>query len=130
MDALVEPLVAPAEECHVVLGGELRCERVVELAPGRRQHDRAGRRVTSRVSRLERGIHNVDPQNHPRSAAIGRIIYLAAGERRRLAPVEGAELCSGLEHVRHVPLAPKPLEPLGKEGEDVNAHAVDVTARR
>src|SRR4029079_6821205 len=83
--ALVEALVAAAQERQPLQRGELRHALVAELAPDRRQHRHPAlveHALDGRgVDALERGADDVDPDHHPRSAAVGGVVHLpvAAG---------------------------------------------------
>ena len=54
------------------------------------------------------------PAGHP------LIVHLPAAEGRGVPVVEEPELVSRLNRVAHVALSQKPVEPVGKEREDVN----------
>ena len=77
VDALVEPLVAPAEKRDVVLLGQLVGKLVVEQPPGRGEQDDPGV-LSAGICRLQRGIDYVDPQHHAGATAVGRIVHLAS----------------------------------------------------
>ncbi len=121
---LVEPLVAPAQKRDVLLGRQLGRKRVVELAaawaPARPCAGRAAPPAPYAAS-------SAASTTSTRSTIPAPPPY---GESSTCPPVSGVvsrqwkvrSSVPGLEHVRHVPLAPKPLEPLGKQGEDVDAH--------
>ena len=90
-DALVEALVAPAQQRQRGLAGELLHERLVEQAPARRQRDHAPApaqldRVDA-VAGAQRGVEHVHAQHHPRAAAERRVVDLPAAQRRVLAEV-------------------------------------------
>ena len=95
-DALVEALVAPAQQRDRRLGRELVDEGVVEHpAAGGQRDDAPLAAQVDRVDAVEaaqRGVHDVDAQHHPGAAAERRVVDLAAGQRRVVARVEGAQL--------------------------------------
>ncbi len=78
-DALVDALVAPAEQDEVA-PGELLGETVVELAPlGRELDDPAALtqvRGVAAEGRLERGGDHVDAQHHTGAAAVRGVVDL------------------------------------------------------
>src|SRR6185295_8281446 len=119
-DALVDPLIAATQKSHLPFPCQLTCEGIVELAPRGGQQDDALSLTAFPVGSVQRRVYGVNPEHHARSAAVGGVVDLTAAERRRLAVVEEANLRAELERVGDVPLAEKPLEPLGEEGEDVN----------
>ena len=95
-DALVEALVAAAQQRDRRLGGELVDERVVEH-PARRASgpSRVARAQVDRVDAVEaaqRGIHHVDAQHHPGAAAERCVVDLAAAQRRVVARVRASQL--------------------------------------
>jgi hypothetical protein len=118
-DALVNPLVAATQQGELGLGRQIAGERIVELAARRGKQDDAPALAALPVGRVQRRVDGVDPQHHAGPAAVGRVINLAAAERRRVAVIEEADLRPPLERVAQVPLPEEPLEPLGEEGEDV-----------
>src|SRR5690242_18383431 len=93
--ALVEALVAAAQERHALERGELRHDLVAELAPDRRQHRHPalcqdapdGRGVDA----LERCTDDVDPDHHPRSAAVRGVVHLPVATGGVVAQVEHAQ---------------------------------------
>ena len=119
-DALVEALEARREEGQALLPGKLFDQLLIELASlGRqRNHPVAG---SPAVDRVERGRDDVDPEDHPRAAAVGLVVDLAAREGRRVAVVEQAELELGSEHGRERTLLCEPGERMGDEREDIDA---------
>src|SRR5581483_11723878 len=84
-DALVEALVAPAEQRQARLGGQLVDERLVQQAPSRRERDHPAARTqlgrVDAVAGAQRGVEHIHPQHHPCAAAEGRVVDLPAGER-------------------------------------------------
>ena len=121
VDPIVEPLVAPAEQCHVRLGDQLVGDRVVKQWPRRREQHHP-RLLGLAVGGLQRRVDDVDPQHHPRPTPIGRVVDLPRRQRRRVPIVEQPQLVPRGDRVRHRPLRPKPIERLGKQGEDVQLH--------
>ncbi len=84
-DALVEALVAPAQQRQLGLGGELRDERLVEQPATRCERDHPP--PLAQLDRVDavvtayRAVEDVHPQHHPGPAAEGRVVDLAARER-------------------------------------------------
>ena len=108
------------------LGRELVDEAVVEHPPAGREREHAA--LVAQVDRVDaveaaqRGVHDVDAQDHPGAAAERRVVDLAAAERRVLARVERAQLVAVRQRVGDVALAAEPLEPLREERDDVELH--------
>jgi hypothetical protein len=129
--ALVDALVAPAQQGERLQPGELLRHRIVERAPGCRQHHDPARRWARRaplaVHGAQGGIDDVDPQDHPRPAPIWRVVDLAVGERRRVAVVEEAQVMAEAQRVADVTLALEPVEPFREEGEDVDVHGASAS---
>ena len=79
-DALVEALVAPAQQRQLRLGGELLDEPVVEQAAARRERDHppalAQRDRILAVAGAQRRLDHVDAQHHPGSAAERGVVDL------------------------------------------------------
>ena len=127
-DALVEALVAPAQQRERLLRGELVDPAVVEQPAARDQRDHAPLRAqldrVDAVEAAQRGVHDVDAQHHPGAAAERRVVDLPARQRRVVARVERAQLVAGGERVAHVALAAEPVEPLGEERDDVKLHSL------
>ena len=121
-DPLVEALEARREHHELALGGQLLHERLVELAPLRRQRDDP-RRLGVTVGRVERCRDDVDPQHHPRPTAVRRVVDLARPQRRRVAVVEQAQLQLTTEHVRDRSMLRHPREGMRDLREDVDAHS-------
>ena len=125
-DALVEALVAPAQQRDRRLRGELVDEVVVEHpAAGRQRDDAPLRAQVDRVDAVEaaqRRVHDVDAQDHAGAAAERRVVDLAAAQRRVVARVERAHLAAAADRVAHVALGREPLEPLGEQRDDVELH--------
>src|SRR3954452_18385398 len=125
-DALVEALVAPAQQRDGRLARQLVDERVVEHAAARREGDDAA--LVAQVDRvlvvdaLQGLVHDVDAQDHAGAAAERRVVDLAAAQRGPLARVERPDLVAVLRRVAHVALGAEPLEPLREQGEDVELH--------
>jgi len=121
VDAVVEALVASAEQRQVRLGDQLVGDLVAQHRPGRReQHDPRPRPPA--VGGPQGGVDHVDPQHHAGAAAVGRVVDLAGAQRGRLAVVDQPQLVALGERVGDGALRPQPLEGLGKEGEDVESH--------
>ena len=125
-DALIEALVASAQQRQRRLGCELSGERVVEHAPARRERDHSPALAqldgVDRIARAQSAFHDVYAQQHARPAPEGRVVDLPAAERRVIAEVHALEARPARQHVAHVALAGEPLKPLGKQREDVNLH--------
>ena len=125
-DALIEALVASAQQRQRGLGCELSRKRVVEHARARRERDHppalAQLDGVDRIARAQSAFHDVYAQQHARPAPEGRVVHLPAAERRVIAEVHALEARPARQHVAHVALAGEPLKPLGKQREDVNLH--------
>src|SRR5665647_1617440 len=110
--ALVDALVAAAEQDEVLLG-QLNGESVVELPPfGGQLDDAALVPDTSRVAgehRLQGGADDVDAQDHPGAAAVGRVVHLQMAQRRVVAVVGEVELVAELASVANVHLREVPV---------------------
>ena len=119
-DPLVEALEARREERQWLLLGKLLHQLLIELASLRRQRDHpvAG---SPAVDRVESGRDDVDPENHPRAAAVRLVVDLASRERRRVAVAEQAELELGTEHGSDRTLLGEPGERVWDEREDIDA---------
>ncbi len=125
-DALVEALVAAAQQRELLLLGELVDEAVVEQPASGDERDHAALRAeldgVDAVEGAQRRIHDVHAQHHAGAAAERRVVDLAAGERRVEARVERAHLVTVLERVAHVALRAEPVEPLREERDHVQLH--------
>ena len=125
-DALVEALVAAAQQRERRLAGELVDEAVVEQPAARDQRDHAALRAqldgVDAVEGAQRRVHDVDAQHHAGAAAERRVVDLAARERRVVARVERAHLVAVLQRVAHVALRAEPVEPLREERDHVELH--------
>jgi hypothetical protein len=122
-DALVDALVAAAEQGEMRLGRELGDQVVVEPPPRGAEHDHPGAGRCVAVRRAQRRVDDVDAKHHPGSAAVGSVIHLAARQRRGLAIVKEAELRAPLDRVSHVALAEEPVKPLREQREHVDPHS-------
>src|SRR5450759_2712721 len=124
--ALVDALVAAAEQDEVLLG-QLSGESVVELPPFRGELDDAAPSLhAGRVAgehRLQGGADDVDAQDHPGAAAVGRVVHLQVAQRRVVAVVGEAELVAELAGVADVHLRQVPVEGLREQRKDVDSHA-------
>ena len=69
--ALVDPLVAPADEDKVTGSGQLTGEAIVEALSGRIQEDHVG---SGGAQRLNCRIERLRPHDHPGSATVGVVI--------------------------------------------------------
>src|SRR6266511_2294908 len=134
-DPLVDTLIAPAQQGQIGLGGELRGQLLVE-DPARRgeQHDAATGEVLS-VGGAQRGVDDVDAQNHPRAAPVRSVVDLPGAQWSRVAVVEQPQLAAVPQRVLDVALGGEPLERLRKEGENVEPHVagysrISTTTRR
>ena len=81
----VDALVAPADERHARPRPPARARRAwSNSAPARRQQD-AARRAARGRDRVQRGGDRLDAHDHPRPAAVGRVVDLpvAAGAKSR-----------------------------------------------
>ena len=118
---LIESLEPRREERERILGRELLDEILVELPSlrGERYDAPVGR---PSVDRIERGGHDVDAQDHPRPSAVGIVVDLAGGKRRRVAVIEDPELEDCAEHRRERTTLPNPCERVGNERENVETH--------
>ena len=72
------------------------------------------------VGGLERGVDDVDPEDHPGAAPVGSVVDLAGAQRSRVAVVVEAKLGAVLERVGDVALAAEPLEVLREQREEVD----------
>ena len=93
-DALVEALVAPAQQRERRLGAPARrrARRRAAGPPGVSAITRRCARSVDRVDAVERAqrrVHDVDAQHHARAAAERRVVDLAAAQRRVVARVDG-----------------------------------------
>ena len=120
-DPGVESLEAGGEHRERGLRHELLDERLVELPALRRQRDHpCGPRVA--VGSLERGRDDIDPQDHARTAAVGRVVDLPGAQGRRIAVVEEAKLELRAENGGERLLLGQPAEGMWHLGEDVETH--------
>src|SRR5947209_2029019 len=78
-DALIEALVASAQQRQRGLGRELSRERVVEHAPARRERDHSPALAqvdgVGRIARAQSAFHDVYAQQHARAAPEGRVVH-------------------------------------------------------
>ena len=103
-DALVEALVAAAEQRDRRLGAPARRRSASSSIrpPGVSAITRRSRRRSTGsgvVDRPQRLVHDVDAQHHAGAAAEGRVVDLAAAQRRVVAGVEGPQLVAARERV-------------------------------
>jgi hypothetical protein len=75
------------------------------------------------VGRVERGCDDVDPQHHPRTAAVRVVVDLTALERRRVTVIQQAKLELGAEDGCERALLGEPGERMGDEREDIDAQS-------
>src|SRR4051812_42480485 len=68
--ALVEALVAPAQQRQLGAARELSGQSVVEAATARRERDHAPAAPVGPVARQQRGLHDVQPHHHARPATV------------------------------------------------------------
>ena len=117
-DALVEALEAGREQGQALLGSKLLDDRLVQLAPLRRQGDHAmvGHAAVDGVK--SRRDH-VDAQHHSGAAAVGLVVDLARPERRVVAVAEQAQVELVAEHGSDRTLLSEPGERMWDESEDV-----------
>ena len=91
-DALVEALIAAAQQRQLLLAGELIHELVVEQAAAGRQRDHpaalAQQLGVDPVAGPQRAVEHVHPQQHPGSAPERGVVDLARRQRRVLADVD------------------------------------------
>ena len=126
--ALVEPLVAAAQEGERLLRRRAR-RRAHRRTAARRPRTRSTRRRVAdvagvaAVARLERRLDDVHADHHAGAAAVGRVVHLAAGQRRRVAVADGVELEPIRDRVLDVALAAEEVEPVREEREDVDLHS-------
>ncbi len=119
--AVVEPLEAGREQRDALLGRELLDELLVELAALGGERDHPGRRPAA-VDRLERGVDDVDAQEHSGPAAVGLVIDLAGAKRREVPVAEQAQVEPRAEDGGERALLRHPGERVRNEGEDVDLH--------
>ena len=107
-DALVEALVAAAEQRQLVLGRQLLDDAVVEHPPAGRERDHAAalahRDRVLAVAGAQRRLDDVDAEHHPRAAAERRVVDLPRLQRRVRAVVDALERGAQRQRVRHVAL--------------------------
>src|SRR5436190_10186547 len=122
--ALVEPLVAAAQEREAIERRELRHDLVPKLAADGRQHgdpalgedalDRSG------VDRLQGGAHDVHADHHPGPAAVGSVVHLPVAPRRVVAQIVHTEVKrAGFDRVSDRARLAHPVELARKERDDV-----------
>ena len=127
MHALVEALVAAAEQRERRLRGELGGQRVVEAAPagGQRDHPPVRRQLerVDAVARAQRRLHHVRPgsPSRRRRRRACRPPGRPSAAWWRAGPRTSSQWPERLR-VAHVALAREPLEPAGKQREDVDLH--------
>src|SRR6185437_10600189 len=125
-DALVEALVAPAQEGQCRLQRKFLHIALVQYSPAWRKRNHtpsiANASPVHPVVGAERSVHHIDAQHHARATPARCVVHLAAAEWGVLAEVHALQLGSLLERVAHVTLGSEPPEPLGKQGEDVDLH--------
>ena len=120
-DALVESLEARREESEPFLLRELFHDLLRQLPALRGQRDDpvVGHGA---VGRVESSRDDVDPEQHPRAAAVRLVVHLPGTERRRVAVGEQPEVELGTEHRGDGALFGEPREGVGNEGEYVQLH--------
>ncbi|HEX8714056.1 MAG TPA: hypothetical protein VF706_00685, partial [Solirubrobacteraceae bacterium] len=88
------------------LPGALGDERLVEQPAAGRQRDHAAPRPqldrVHAVVGAQRRVEHVDAEDHAGAAAEGRVVDLAARQRRMGAEVDGLDARAGRQHVRDV----------------------------
>ena len=126
MDALVEALVAAAEQRDAGSVGELGRQASSSGRPAGGERDHAPALATS-TRRRRNGprapLDDVDPDTMPAPPPYGVSSTCPALERRRRAQVDARELVAEPERVADVPLLEEPVEPAREQREDVDAHS-------
>src|ERR1035441_9695376 len=125
-DALIKALIAAAQQRQRGLGRQLVDETVVKRPPPGRKRDHptllAQPHRVHTVVGAQRAVHDIDAQQHPRSAAKWRVIDLPAAELGVLAEVHALEARARFERITHVALGGEPLKPFREQCEHVDLH--------
>src|SRR5690348_4193358 len=133
-DALIEALVASAEQRQLLLLRQLVHERVVEQTAARGQRDHppiAGQRYrVDAVAGTQRGLDDIDAQHHPGAAAERHVVDLSGVERRVVAVVDVPQPMPARDRISDVALALEPPERVGEQGEHVDLHHASPRNRR
>src|SRR5438093_3403984 len=115
---LVEAFEPRGQEREALLPRELLDDGLRQLTALRREGDHATAGVAA-VDGFDRRGHHVDPEHHPRPAAVRLVVNLAALQRRVVAVVEEAQVELASEHGRDRSLLREPGEGVRDESEDV-----------
>ncbi len=122
-DALVDALVAAADEQQTLVARKLGDERAVEPPPLRREQHHRRLCLDERLHRLDGGEQRLRLHHHPRAAAERVVIDRPMPVSRPVAQVVQHDLDQPrVARAPHDRLVERPREHAGKQRQDVEAH--------